>query len=88
MEPSEIRALLEQAKAKPAPASGTRVYVVKKNDTFSSIARKELGGVQFWRDIQRMNKNVKPTKLHAGDKIKLPNRRQSSKQLSSVRPAA
>ncbi len=52
----------------------TRVYTVKAGDTFSSIARKELGKPGRWKNIYELNKEkVKdPNKLKAGIKILIP----------------
>lgn len=52
--------------------AGAGEYVVKKGDTFESIAGKTLGDKNQWRKIQDVNPGVDPGALKIGQKIKLP----------------
>lgn len=65
-----------------------RFYEVKLNQTFSSIAREELGSEARWREIQKLNKNLDPSRLKPGTKIKLPSRRRLSSTTGTSRDAA
>lgn len=49
-----------------------RWYTIQPKDTLRSIAGKELGGVNNWEEIAKLNKDLKATRLKAGDKIRLP----------------
>jgi nucleoid-associated protein YgaU len=77
----------ETVATKPAKES-TRVYEVRAKETFSSIAREQLGSESFWRDIQRLNKGVDPAKMRPGTKLKLPARRPLSDAAASGRSSA
>jgi len=52
----------------------TREYVIKKGDTLSKIARKELGKAYRWKYLYELNSDVikNPNKLKAGKKIIIP----------------
>ncbi len=50
-------------------------YEIRPGDTFSSIARRVLGSERRWREIAEMNTHVDPTRLKAGDRIRLPERK-------------
>ncbi len=52
----------------------TREYVVKKGDTLSGIAQKELGAPHRWQNLYQLNKDrIKdPNKLRPGQKILIP----------------
>jgi nucleoid-associated protein YgaU len=51
-----------------------RWHVVRRNESLSAIAQKELGNGRRWREIWTLNKDRirKPDRLAAGMKIKLP----------------
>jgi nucleoid-associated protein YgaU len=49
-----------------------RLYVVKRGDTYASIARKELGNSALAYQIEKANPTVPATKLTAGKTIKIP----------------
>jgi hypothetical protein len=51
---------------------GRRVYVVKKGDTLSKIAARELGKASRWREIAKLNNLRDPNKLKVGQRLKLP----------------
>jgi LysM repeat protein len=52
----------------------TREYTVKKGDTLSGIAQREMGGAHRWKYLQELNKDkIKdPRKLKVGTKIIIP----------------
>ncbi|MEN0019453.1 MAG: LysM domain-containing protein [Planctomycetota bacterium] len=53
-------------------APGERWYVVRANDNFEVIARRELGSATAWRAIARANPFTDPERLQPGDRIRLP----------------
>jgi nucleoid-associated protein YgaU len=76
-------ALVQQPAQKPAskpaqpvagaPAkSGGRSYTVQRGDTLSSIAAKQLGDSNRWKDIQAVNPGLDPNRLRVGDALRLP----------------
>ncbi len=52
-----------------------RFHEVQVKETFSSIARDQLGSEALWKEIQRLNPNVDPGKVKPGTKLRLPTRR-------------
>ncbi len=54
----------------PANTSGT--YSVKPGDTFTRIAKTQLGDGNRWREIQALNPNIDPRMLKVGQSLKLP----------------
>ncbi|MBX2852466.1 MAG: LysM peptidoglycan-binding domain-containing protein [Phycisphaeraceae bacterium] len=54
----------------PQPVS--RTYTIRKGDTLWSIAQREYGDGQKWRDISAANPSVDPKKLAVGQQITLP----------------
>jgi LysM repeat protein len=65
-----------KAPAEPRSASReTRVYEVQNKETFSSIAKDQLGSETLWKEIQRLNPKVDPAKMRPGTRLKLPTRR-------------
>ena len=71
------------APAKDGPAATTgsalgavngplRTYTIKLGDTFSSIAKKELGAEKHWQKIIIANPKINPKSLRVGQVIKLP----------------
>lgn len=67
-----------------SPADAYRWYTIQPKDTLISIAEKHLGGKQNWEEIAKLNKSLKPTKLRAGDRIRLPKRKSASEGASSA----
>jgi len=71
----------------PAPLDADldadRTYVIKPKDTFSSIARSELGSETLWREIQKVNPDLDPKKLQPGMTIQLPATRPWNSMVSS-----
>jgi nucleoid-associated protein YgaU len=47
-------------------------YVVKRNDTLASIARRYLNDDKRWREIVEVNDKLNPNRIFPGMKIKLP----------------
>lgn len=57
------------------PAAAPREYVVKKGDTLSQIAQRELGSARRWQEIMELNTKLKkPEDIWVGMKLKLPAR--------------
>ena len=53
----------------------TKIYVVKKGDSLSKIAQKQLGNANKWPDIYNKNKKVigsNPNKIYPGQRLTLP----------------
>jgi len=52
----------------------TKDYVIKKGDTLSGIAQREMGGAHRWKYLYQLNKDrIKdPNKLRVGQKIVIP----------------
>jgi len=59
-----------------APVVGE--YVIKAGDTLGSIAQKELGSKNRWKDIQEANPGLDPRSLRAGQKIKIPGKKSTA----------
>lgn len=72
------RAPREVAGSEESGDADYRWYVIKKKDTLSSIAQKELGSMRYWQEIQKLNQINKPTELRPGDRIKIPVRASNS----------
>ena len=50
----------------------SRTYTIRKGDTLWSIAQREYGDGQRWKDISAANPSVDPKKLAIGQQITLP----------------
>lgn len=50
----------------------SRTYTIQKGDTLWSIAQREYGSGQKWRDISAANPSIDPKKLAIGQQITLP----------------
>ncbi|MCY4288602.1 MAG: TcpQ domain-containing protein [Aestuariivita sp.] len=46
--------------------------IIRAGDTYSRIAQQQLGNSKRWREIARLNPNLKPEALKVGQTIKLP----------------
>jgi nucleoid-associated protein YgaU len=69
------RTLVRPAPSEPVAArvpAGSRGYVIRPGDTLGEIARRELGSSTRWTEIQALNGNLDPKRLHAGVTIALP----------------
>jgi len=53
-----------------APAG--RTYTIAKGDTLWSIAKRQYGDGQRWKDIAEANPGINPNKLRVGQQITLP----------------
>jgi nucleoid-associated protein YgaU len=71
----------------PAPAA-ERTYVVKKGDTLSSIASREMGSVNKWHELLAANDDVLhgSTALKVGSKLRIPASEKSTSALSDLAP--
>lgn len=49
-----------------------KIYTVKKGDTLISIAKKQLGDADRWKEISKLNKNIQPRSLKPKMKLRLP----------------
>jgi len=55
----------------PDLASGERSYTIQKNDSYYSIAKKELGNAGRWKELEKLN-GLPSEDLRIGKVIKLP----------------
>ena len=51
---------------------GSRTYIVQRGDTLWSIANRELGDGQRWRDIRDANPTIDADNLPIGAELRLP----------------
>jgi nucleoid-associated protein YgaU len=65
----------------PYPTFAERApkYDVKKGDTYEKIARTVLGDSKRWKEIQSLNADVPPSKLHPGMQLVVPDATASSR---------
>jgi len=56
----------------PVEPTGSRSYTIRKGDTLWSIATREYGNGQKWKDIAQANPSIDPKKLLIGTEITLP----------------
>lgn len=68
-----------------APAAGE--YTIKSGDTLGSIALKELGSKNRWKEIQDANPGLDPRNLRAGQKIKVPGKAPEKAPVPAPAPA-
>lgn len=68
--PRERLAVPATTAATGGPGGGT--YVVRSGDTLEAIALRALGDRGRWREIQRLNGDLDPRRLHVGQKLALP----------------
>lgn len=63
-----------EPKSSKSPKSSWRWYQIKKNDRYSSIAKRELGATNRWREIFELNRDKfpDPERIREGVRIKLP----------------
>ena len=50
------------------------IYIVKKGDTLSAIARDHLGNAARWPEIAKLNNLDNPHLIHPGDELRLPSK--------------
>ena len=65
--PAPLPEITAPPAAKPAPT-----YTVMKTDTLWSIAKRQLGNGQRWKDIVAENPGLDPGKLTPGQTLRLP----------------
>lgn len=68
--------------AKPTPAGETTPYAVAKGDTLRTIASRELGDANRWKELYELNKAVigaNPNLLFPGQALKLPKKPEAAK---------
>jgi len=70
-EPAAARTPEPRSRVAPSPPT---TYKVRRGDTLSGIAKRELGSAQRWRDIQRLNPDLDPARLRPGQILVLPPR--------------
>ena len=78
--------VIEQPQAiTPTPdvASGERTYTVQKNDSYYSIAKKELGNAARWKELEKLN-GIGAEDLRVGKVIKLPAKAAAVTPLTSA----
>jgi nucleoid-associated protein YgaU len=61
----------DDKKSKGGGKSGTR-YTVRRGDTLSGIAQRELGDSKRWREIAKLNNIRDPRSIDPGDELRLP----------------
>ena len=72
------------ADVKPKPAvAATRVYKVRKNETLSEIALKQLGSTRYVKQIMAVNPGL-TDRIYIGQRIKLPAKKKSSRSRGSA----
>jgi nucleoid-associated protein YgaU len=71
------------------PTASERVYVVKKGDTLSSIASREMGSANKWRELLAANEDVLhgSTALKLNTKLRIPASAKSTSTLADPAPA-
>lgn len=57
-------------------------YVIKRNDTLGTIAKRLLGSSQKWREIARANPSINPNRLSVGATIMIPGAEPVQHQVS------
>jgi nucleoid-associated protein YgaU len=60
----------QRPSGQPAPA--WRTHVVQKGDTLAEIADRYLGSEKYAEDLQKLNPEVEPRRLHVGQQIRVP----------------
>ena len=74
--------LVADVKPKPEVAA-TRVYKVRKNETLSEIALKQLGSTRYVKQIMAVNPGL-TDRIYIGQRIKLPAKKKSSRSRGSA----
>jgi nucleoid-associated protein YgaU len=68
----------------PKPRTSGSVYIVKANQTLSTISLERYGSSKHWIDIQEANPGIKPERLQIGDKLNLPDIAVASRPAGST----
>jgi nucleoid-associated protein YgaU len=69
------------------PSVAGKTYTIQPNQTLSSIAAEVYGNQRFYVAIMRANPTVNPNRLHAGQKIILPDISEVTPETSTVQPS-
>ncbi len=88
--PSEpVRSAAGPLPGTPTPTASERIYVVKKGDTLSSIASREMGSANKWRELLTANDDVLhgSTALKLNTKLRIPAGAKSTNTLADPAPA-
>ncbi len=72
LDPQPIQPQVIEPAPAPAPTVAGRTYTVQPKDTLWSIAVRQYGNGQKWRDIAAANNIVDPARLPVGATIVLP----------------
>lgn len=73
------------ASKKESPAEiKFELYEIRKGDTLSKIARRELGSEKYAKDLQRLNKIGEKQNLKPGTKIRLPARQTAQGESATL----
>ncbi len=67
---SSVRAAAPE-KARGQPESSERTYTVKRGDTLSEIAERELGTQSRWRELVALNPGLDPQRLKEGQRLRI-----------------
>lgn len=67
----DIASPLKQA-VKAAKGHSSRTIKARSGDTLVSIAARELGDPEKWRELSKLNGGIQPDNIKAGQKVKLP----------------
>lgn len=70
--PARVEGASERKEPSGDKTTEYSVYRVRKGDSYHSIARSQLGSIDRWKEIRRLNPRVVPTRLQLGQEIKLP----------------
>jgi len=57
------------------PVAGKKTYVVKRGDSLSEIAQREMGDGDRWKELYEANKEAigdNPDLIHAGTELTIP----------------
>ncbi|HSW45300.1 MAG TPA: LysM peptidoglycan-binding domain-containing protein [Phycisphaerae bacterium] len=73
--PAIARTSNPAGKTEKSSSTGYRLIEIRANETLRSIAGRELGSINDWNEIQKLNPNLDPKKLKPGTKIKVPARK-------------
>jgi nucleoid-associated protein YgaU len=71
--------------AEPVLASGERTYKVRKDDSYYTIAKRELGSASRWKEIEKLN-SIPAEELRVGQTIKLPAKDSGAPSATPVAP--
>jgi nucleoid-associated protein YgaU len=80
-----IEPVVATAPTTPDLASGERTYTIQKNDSYYSIAKKELGNASRWKELEKLN-GIPSEDLRVGKVIKLPAKAAAVDPLTTPAP--